>query len=431
MSFLKNSLIVVLGMLTLTAAELVLFGNNGMSVVAEASSGEATVSTISQFETALKDASINSIVLKNSISFTKNITGIPNRDVVINGSDDNGVVIISGPYGIQAKTNYSGTNNFTIKNAEIVGHSTSGRFFEATDGWNVLVEDVIYDGVRFVNVSNGNLTFSGENRITTLYENATARHLKFEADSTYTGLAATKNNYQSPAFDFNGKSVSGKAVGTIIVGKKANVNIGVGLNTNNYSRPAFQGKVTQIDVEEDAKLNIDAAGVAFQFASRTDYATINPIFTIGEKSKVSINGQGAGNQAAMKLQSSNTSININPRGSLVVTGNSTKAVIESARGTQFNLLQAENFEIKNRKIGSKLFYSLNTSIKGVAMQNIEVWSQTGGDYLENSMGVFQAENYFVSFGKVYDSQMISVTGDLSQQFRPEIYGKISLKGGSF
>ncbi|MGG5341118.1 pectate lyase-like adhesive domain-containing protein [Enterococcus sp. AZ192] len=415
---------------------------SGSPVVAYAAEETAEVSTIEQFEAALKNPSVTVINVNASIQFKKNITDIPNRDLTINGNADQGVVINSAHNSIYGKQNKKGTNLVTITNANIVGADSDGRFFTggsgngpSSYGWDVLAKDVTYTGARFVHLSEGKLTFDGTNNITTRAENAWVHDLEFKAGSTYNGIAANKDHGQFSAFYFNGALINGKATGEAIIGDNANVNVKIGPQSKvNYYYPVFYDKVQKVDVGTGATFDVDAAGVAFQFIPRADYVNKVPTLNLASRSKVKFNGRGGGNYSAMKLQYYGTEVNVDRGAELVVTGDSTKSVIESEyKGAVINLNAPKNFEVANKRANSKLFYSTNTTINGTNISRISTWGQLGGDYATPATETFRGGKEFaVNFGKICNSKTLSVTGTLTgdQEFKLENYGKLSLVGGS-
>ncbi|GGC78289.1 pectate lyase-like adhesive domain-containing protein [Enterococcus wangshanyuanii] len=435
---LKKSLFALAATATLGAVVLTVpTPISGSPVVAYAAEETAEVSTIAEFEAALQNPAVTVINVNQSIQFRKNITNIPNRDLTINGNADKGVVINSAHNSIYGKQNTKGTNLVTITNSNIVGADSDGRFFTggsgngpSSYGWDVLAKDVTYTGARFVHLSEGKLTFDGTNNITTRAENAWVHDLEFKAGSTYNGIAANKDHGQFSAFYFNGALIKGKATGEAIIGDNAKVNVKIGPQSDvNYYYPVFYDKVQKVDVGANATLDVDAAGVAFQFIPRADYVNKVPTFNLAEGSSVHLNGRGGGNYATMKLQYYGSEVNVSEGAELVVTGNSKKAVVESEyKGAVINLNAPANFEITNKKPNSKLFYSTNTTINATDVSEIATWSQTGGEY-EYKPVYLDGGNFSVNFGKICNSNTLSTTGDISPNFRLENYGKISLVGG--
>lgn len=410
----------------------------------------AEVTSLDQFKSALLNSNVTEINVTKSFSFKGDIHNIPNRDLVINGNADKGVVITSGINSIYGKQNYNSTNLLSIKNAKIAGDATVGRFFTggagngpSSRGWDVYAEGVTYTGARFIHLSEGKLTFGGTNTINTRAENAWVHSLEFLPNSIYNGVAANKDHGQFSAFYFNGRLVNGKAVGTVKIGADAQVTVKIGPQSNvNYYYPVFYDKVYKVDIDENATLDVDAAGVAFQFIPRADYLGDipeerykSPVLNLAKNSKAYFNGRGGGNYATMKLQYYGSRVNVNEGAELVVTGKSKKGVVESEyKGATFNLTAPGNFEITNKEPGNKLFYSTNTTINATDLSEISYWNQLGGDYNVNPTGTFGENDLFnVNFGKLCNSQTLSVNATdatTKGSFRMENYGKISLKGKS-
>lgn len=396
----------------------------------------AEVSSIDEFETALKNSSITLINVNKTISFKRNITNIPNRDLTINGNQDKGIVINSNDNSIYGKQNTKGKNTLKIVNSNIIGNDVNGRFFTggagngpSSYGWDVYAENITYHGARFVHLSEGKLTFAGTNTVKTRAENAWVHDLEFLPDTVYNGVAANKDHGQFSAFYFNGALIKGKATGEVKIGDGAKLNIEIGPQSNvNYYYPVFYDKVQKVDVGNNVQFSVDAAGVAFQFIPRADYAIKSPQLNIGENSNVTFNGRGGGDYATMKLQYYGSEVNVGNDSSLVVTGNSKKAVIESEyKGATFNLQNVKNFEVANKKEKAKLFYATDTTIKGSSNYLISVWNQTGGDYNEAAVNTVFGSDISTNFGKICNSKTLSSTG-LDESWKLENYGKISFFG---
>lgn len=409
----------------------------GTAIVAEAATDTAEVSTIAEFEAALKNESISVINVNQSIQFNRNITNIPNRDVTINGNKELGVTINSAHNSIYGKQNYKGKNTFTVKNANIIGADSDGRFFTggagngpSSYGWDVYAEDVTYVGARFVHLSEGKLTFGGTNELNTRAENAWVHDLEFLPGTVYNGVAANKDHGQFSAFYFNGALIKGKATGEAIIGDNAKINVKIGpQSTVNYYYPVFYDKVQKVEVGSNAEFNVDAAGVAFQFIPRADYGIKNPQFNIKRGAKVSLNGRGGGNYSTMKLQYYGTQVNVESGATLKVSGDSKKSVIESEyKGAVININGARNFEVENRRPNSKLFYSTNTTINTKNIGVVYAWNQTGAVYDQTPVYRFSGGDSSINFGKICNSKTLSITGRLEQNFKMENYGKISLIG---
>ncbi|EOL43591.1 pectate lyase-like adhesive domain-containing protein [Enterococcus caccae] len=410
----------------------------GESVIAYAAEETAEVSTIEEFDAALKNPAITVINVNESIQFKKNITNIPNRDLTINGNADKGVVINSAHNSIYGKQNTKGKNTISIKNVNIVGADSDGRFFTggsgngpSSYGWDVYAENVEYTGARFVHLSEGKLTFAGENNINTRAENAWVHDLEFLPGTIYNGIAANKDHGQFSAFYFNGALIKGKATGEVKIGSNANVNVKIGPQSNvNHYYPVFYDKVQKVDIDSGATLDVDAAGVAFEFIPRADYVNKFPSLNLASGAKAYFNGRGGGDYPAMYLQYYGTQVNLSRNSELVVTGDSKKGAVRSEyKGAQINLDAPRNFEIKNKKAGAQLFYSTDTTINAKNVGRLSTWGRTGGDYLDPATNLFNARNFTVNFGKICNSKTLSVTG-LPEDFRMEDYGKISLKGGA-
>lgn len=394
------------------------------------------VSTIAEFKAALLNANVTAIKVTKNIKFTGNITNIPNRDVVIDGSADAGVTIDSHIYSIYGKQNTKGKNVFAVQNANIIANDTSGRFFTGGSGngplsfgWDVNAKNVTYKGARFVHLSEGTLVFEGTNKIDTRAENAWVHDLVFKKGTVYNGTAAGKGQYS--AFYFNGKLVNGKAAGKVTIEDDATINVKISPdNDKYYFYPVFYDKVYQVNVGTGVNFNVDAAGVAFQFIPRADFPE-EPSLNIAGGSSVNLNGRGGGSYATMKLQQCGTNINLDDSAELIVTGKSKSGVIESVHQyTKFNLNAAANFEVTNTLANAPLFNGLKTEIKGVNLSEVLTWTQTGGDYSRNPDSVFGDLRVFnTRINKNANSEVQSTNATAVTDFQIANYGKVKFQSG--
>ncbi|MGX7417563.1 pectate lyase-like adhesive domain-containing protein [Carnobacterium gallinarum] len=396
------------------------------------------VNTIDEFKAALKDENVTSIKVMSSIKFTGNITKIPNRDLVINGNADQGVVIDSNIYSIYGKQNTKGSNVFAIQNANITGDAGVGRFFTGgtgngpwSYGWDVNAKDVTYTGARFVHLSEGTLVFDGTNKIDTGAENAWVHNLVFKAGSKYNGTAATKGQFS--AFYFNGELSGGNADGKVQIEDNAEVNVVISPeNDKNYFYPVFYDKVYQVNVGKGVKFNVDAAGVAFQFIPRADFPE-EPSLNIQDGANVNFNGRGGGSYAAMKIQQYGTNINLDQGSELKVTGNSKYGVIESKYNfVDFNINAAYNFEVTNNLADAPLFNASKTEIKAVNVSAISTWGKTGAEYTEVEDHAFNGVRTFTtSITGNANGEVQSVNTDAVENFQMDNYGKVKFIAGGW
>lgn len=427
-----------------------------MAMVAEAAAvvpAEATeVRTIQEFETALGNGSVTAISIKNSFAFRKNIGDVPARNVTIYGNKDEGHVIdskafaINGKQSTLAKANAGENNLFSIVDMKITAAQVAGRFFTggagngpSSYGWDVYAKDVEYDGDRFVHLSEGKLTFEGVNTIATRAENAWVHQLEFKPGTVYNGQAAMKDHGQFSAFYFNGRLVEGQATGKVDIGNKAKINIVVSPQSDvNYYYPAFYDKVYQVNLGQDATLDIDAAGVGFQFIPRADYKNI-PSLNLAKNSYMAVNGRGGGNYATMKIQEYGSQINMDANSELYIDGNSKKGVVESIyEFASFNIDGAYNLEITNHMANQALFYGDRTFIRGTKLNEIETWQQTGGDYNRVADREFGTEGQFSTYvglkgdatENATSAQVFTPNVETAKEFQMNGYGKVRFLGGA-
>lgn len=438
----KKTQLIKRGIFVLATAWLVGIGLGEVSVpgfhthtlVAQAAAGSVDVATIQEFENALQNSQVSTVNVTHSIEFRKDILDIPNRDVKIVGNASKGVMIKSGNFSIYGKLNCKTMNTLSIVDANIYAGDLNGRIFSGDAGrygWNVNAENVVYRGARFVKLSEGKLTFSGKNYIYTRAENAWVHDLEFAKDSVYEGSAATKEGGHYSAFYFNGHLVNGKVAGKVDVGENAVVNLKISpQSTTNYLYPAFYDKVQQVNVGKKGTLNVDAAGVALRFLPHA-YADGAPALNLGSSSKVSLNGRGGGNFPTLKLDAYDAQVNVGSKAELLITGNSSLGVVKSKyQGATLNFAQAKNVEITNKKANGQLFDAYKTMINAKDVGSVSAWKKTGGDYPIADAESFSARNFSIYFGKACDSKVRYITGDLSQNFELNNYGKIALQGSS-
>jgi hypothetical protein len=435
-----------------------ILGINGTAgVVAEAAvetrAGDTVnVSTIKEFEAALNNVRVTTINVTQSIKMTRNITNIPARNVEIVGNKDQGVKIDSNKYSIYGKQSTrkaadAGLNNvFAIINADIEGAQDVGRFFTggsgngpSSFGWDIFAKDVTYTGARFVHLTEGKLTFDGTNDIKTRAENAWVHDLEFLPGSTYNGQAAMKDHGQFSAFYFNGRTIDGKTTGQVNIGKDAKVDLVISPQSDvNHYYPAFYDKVYQVNVGEGAKLNVDAAGVAFQFIPRSDYANI-PSLNLDKNSNVKFNGRGGGKYQTVKLQQYGAQINQEQGSELYIDGFSERGVIESIyEYANFNMLGAKQLHIANAMPNAPLFRGDRTFVKGADINEIKTWNRDGGNYPDTEIkDKFTTQGMFITYvglgGDAYfndrSAEVFSRNNDVKEQFQMGDYGKVEFYGG--
>ncbi len=386
------------------------------------------VGSFEEYQTALKDASVTHIVLTQSFTMEKNITSIPQRNLTIDGNADKGIVLTIDKYALYGQNKLDENVTLSLNNLNIEGAQKDGsRFLEqVTDGWDVNVKDTTYTGARFLLLSNGKVTFEGNNKIDTIHENALVHEVIFKENSTYNSTAASGS--QRAAFNFNGKLNNGKADGKVVIENNAIVNIKISPdNDKYYYYPAFYDKVSQIDVKENATLNIDSAGLAIQFIPRADYDVV-PSLNIESEATVNLNGRGGGNYPTIRFGQKNSTINAAPNSTLNITGNNSKEVIETAAGSQINLDSPKAYDIKNTNPEKPLFDSKNTSLS-IKNADVNVWEQLGGNYESNALYSWKSVNSLeTTINDSTSSNTSSTDADLQSKFQTNEYGRIAGAG---
>lgn len=330
-----------------------------------------TVSTFSELESTLLDKSVLSIKITADITFERNISSIPVRNVVVDGDSHK---INTGKYAIYADSDSVNTYSLTIKNADIVGDTDVGRVFEhLSTGWDLFVSDVTYTGMRFAHLSRGTITFSGVNSITTNAENAWVENVIFEASSKYIGVAARTGEYSS--FYFNGDAVNGKAT----VKESAKVSLAIG-DGKYATYPAFWDRVELIEVDESAQLMINSYGYAVHF-NRADMEK-NARITVAKDAILSLTSDGGDNHEAVKYDHVGT-IEVADGGSLFIAGNpknDAQGIISMANGSEIIMGTVRDFKFFNRTKSAPIFDTENTRITLHTVDKISVWARNGSEY---------------------------------------------------
>lgn len=400
-----------------------------------------------EFEAALMNANVTTINVTGNIKLTTNIPNIPARDFEIIGNKDQGFTIDTNKFALYGKRSlsYNPESDVTLSvvNANIVGDQSVGRFFNggpSVYGWNLTATDVDYTGARFVHLSEGKLTFGGTNNIQTRCENAWVHDLEFLPGSVYNGQAATKDYGQFSAFYFNGSTVNGKASGKVDIGDEATVNVVISpQSTINYYYPVFYDKVYQVNVGKKATLDVDAAGVAFQFIPRADYQNI-PSLNLDQESTVKFNGRGGGKYQTVKLQQYGTQINQENESKLYIDGTSSLGVVESIyEYSAFNFYGAAQLSLANHQADAPIFRGDRTFIKAADVNKIFTWDRSGGTYPAAQMlNSFDANRTFDTYiglgGDARDNdvsaEVFSRNADIREQFQMSDYGKVIFTVGT-
>ncbi|MBC1436377.1 hypothetical protein HB848_13620 [Listeria rocourtiae] len=402
--------------------------NETHSVNHELKKKSADVSTFEEFKQALEDVSVTYINVTKNIEFDSNIT-MPKRDVTINATQ--GISINTGTKHIIGGKGTDVRTTLTITNANIVGaDKDASKFFDeggANRLWDVYAKDVNYTGSRFVTISNGTLTFDGENQVSTLAENAYVRHVVFKSGSKYSGVSSKKHNYS--AFYFNGSKVAGEKAGHVTIEENADVTIEVSPDNDKFTAyPAFFDRVYAIDVKENAKLNIDAAGPAVSHVG-SGYEE-NPQLNILDGAEVDLESR-SGKKPTVEFGKEGE-INVSPNASLNIIGGShsltktsKESVIKMSKRTAINIDSPKNFSIENKAPNSPLFNDKDT-VLNIKDADINVWSQTGGDYEREPDSSWNAQYMEASISGAGTTNVTSDNSLLEQQFSLEQYGKLSV-----
>ncbi|MBC1290936.1 immunoglobulin-like domain-containing protein [Listeria booriae] len=382
------------------------------------------VNTFAELKAALNDATVENISIEADIAFSEDIQ-LNWRNVTINGNADKGVIIDAKQYTIRAKQVYTDNNRtLKIENMKALGMRASDfKFIDASRGWDVAFHNIDYNGSKLVKASNGTVSFDGQNKVKTLYENADVRHLVFKENSQYNGIAA--DGAKRAAFDFDGDYVDGKAIGKVRVESGADVSIVIAPQDTAglYYFPAFDGKVYDINVAESAALKIDASGTALSFAARGAYYS-TPTVNVRKDAKVEFASRGGGEYPAINLEEASV-INIHPGATFAATGNSVKGVITSVDGSRITLDNPKAYEIKNKKSHSPLFYDTKNTLFAIKEASVMTWTKTGGEYDREADNAWEKNTTTTTIEGSSSKNTESTDVDLEASFQMFQYGKIS------
>lgn len=384
----------------------------------------AEVSTFDEFKSAAENVNISEIQVNASFELKSTIK-LAQRDLVIQGNSDKGVILNSSRFSLQEGSLITKQNTLKLKNLKVVAmkNINSVPFVDTVNNWNLEIDTIDYDGLLLANVANGKISFDGTNKVHTEFENAKVRELIFAKGSRYDGVAADHSKY--PAFRFNGNLVNGKASGTVDIQETAVVNLNVSPNfdADSYYYPEFDDKVYKIDVKEDASLTIESAGTAIQFRSRLGYVEA-PSFNVYSNASVKINSQGGGAAPAINLDEPST-LNVHPNATFDVVGNSIKGVISAAGDTRITFDSPKFYNIQNRKERGFVFQNARKTIFIINNSDVNVWGKTGGDYLRDPDEAWKAVSLETLINDTTSSKTTSTSAELQQKFQTNQYGKIS------
>ena len=142
----------------------------------------------------------------------------------------------------------------------------------------------------------------------------------------------------------------------------------------------------------------------------------------------------------MKLQQFGTQINQGPESELKIYGNSSEGVVESIyEYSGFNLYQANNLDIANKKENSRLFKGDRTFVKGYGLETIYTWNKDGGNYPDSTIkDEFEDNDYFNTYIGLYgdlknndvSAEVFGSSEEARENFQTVNYGRVVFKAGS-
>lgn len=298
------------------------------------------VSSFTEFAAALQNASVTEIEIDGEITFTKNVTGVPSRNLIIHGSASEGATIDLGQYWIES-TVYSNAT-MTLSDAEISGDYDSGVFFKGISGWNFTAKNVNFRGHSLAQIDAGTLRVEGQNSFSANGEIAWVKHLVV-ANGAYIHSNSTNDGGDHGAFTFKGTAYDGTAT----FEPNSNVNI----NLLNRNSAIFNGKINKINIGNDVIFSSYITGVGIEFEKSTGTRAV-PEFNIGERADVRIfsNGEGAQAKPALKF-SQPGKFTASERSKTSFIGSAVNGIVESASGSVFNVGDVDELTFINQTTG--------------------------------------------------------------------------------
>ena len=141
----------------------------------------------------------------------------------------------------------------------------------------------------------------------------------------------------------------------------------------------------------------------------------------------------------MKLQQYGTQNNQDESSELFIYGNSANGVIESIyEYAGFNLYQAGNLDIANKKANAPLFRGDRTFIQGYGLDAIYTWNKDGGNYPNETIkDKFRDNEYFNTYvGLGGDAKNNDVSAEVfgpieetRDNFQAADYGRVVFRAG--
>lgn len=379
--------------------------------VTKVSQNSVDVSTSEEFETALKDVTVDAISIQSNFSLDKSINNIPARNLTIEGNNhqlnfDN--KHIDGANGEVA--------NLSVNNLEITAKEVdAGYFFHAAqENWTLNASNIKFQGKRFVEMPNGKLVFSGTNDISTTAENAWIRHVEFTENSIYNSKAATAGASFS-AFYFNGHDVNG----TVNINKNAKVNVDLSPDGKNIY-PVFFDKVAQINIKDGGLLDIKTPGKAFKFNAHNfeNTAEIN----VSNNASLKVNSSGISNDPVIDYNDKGAQLNVSNNSNIDIQGN-TKNLMTTNKDSSINISDS-NYNFTNHQVDSHIFDAKDTifSLNGVTLST---WTKTGGDYEREPEESYDKLNLQSVLSKNESTLTTSTNPEAQKNFQMGNYGRIS------
>ncbi|WP_207695253.1 hypothetical protein DOK67_0001201 [Enterococcus sp. DIV0212c] len=380
--------------------------------------GATQVSTYEELKATLADVSVSVIEVTEDITFSRSITGVPSRDVKVYSAE--GAKIDLGKYHISAKTSSKEKATFTLENLNVVGSRSLGTFLKASNGWDFVSKDNTFDGETLVQLNNGTLSFEGTNTIDTEDEIGWVAHVVFKDASVLNGVAANSGHDRS-AFKFKGTYENGWQ-GTATVETGAEVN----LKVKNKARSAFNGKINQINLQNDSILRIETEGTGLAFDKSLQHKTA-PALNVGENAEFEIhsNGSDKGTKPALNLEQPGSQVNAAEGSYVYITGEGSEGVIFSSTNSSINVDGARTFELGNKTIGAPIF---NTK-KGTGNITLDFKNEKGVKGFSDYNTLYKdwiLTDATVSVVNGATTSVSSENDEFNKEFQVQNFGKITL-----
>lgn len=389
---------------------------NERSAVVVAASNVKQVSTFEELRAALANASIPEIEVTKDITFPRAITGVPIRDVRVYAT--NRAKIDLGKHHIHGKISSKAKGTFTLEGIDVVGYRKLATFFKGSRGWDFVSKDNSFNGETLVQLDNGTLTFEGYNVMDAEDEIGWVAHVVFKEGSDLEGVAANSGHDRS-AFKFKGTYANGWQGSATLESSSTAI-----LNVKNKARSAFDGKINRIDVQNNAKLQIESEGTGLAFAKSALHKTA-PVLNVGENAELDIHSKGSakGIKPAVNLAQPGSQINAAKGSHVYITGEGNQGIFFSAPGSSINTNDVTEFTLGNKTVGAPIFSTKkHQGNLTIAFQNQEA-VETFSDY-NTPFKDWELSDATITINNGATTAVTSGNAEFNREFQVQKFGKI-------